>query len=72
MNDEDEEDLIDLWFEPQTKQSIGRMHYRRLLLLKALFSTPKQFFKKLGPFLFVDLVIVVTIIIIFLLLLPSN
>ncbi len=70
--DDKEEDLIDLWFKPQMKQSIGKNFSDGFHLLNALFSNPKNFLKKLGPFLFVDLVMVVTVIVIFLLLLPPQ
>lgn len=70
--DEKKEDLIDLWLEQRRKPGLGRNISYQVQLLNAFFSNPKQFLKKLGPFLFVDFIIVVTLMVILLLLLSPS
>lgn len=66
------EDLLDLYYEPDKNPWLRKNIFFQFRVLSILFSNPKRFFEKLGPFLFVRLVLIVTIIVIFLLLLPGR
>lgn len=70
--DEEKEDLIDLWYELKRNPGLGKSIFFQIKFLNALFSNPKRFIKKLGPFLFVHLVIIATIVVIFIILTPHR
>ena len=66
--DEDKEDVIDSYFELKKHPGLGRNIFYQFRLMHILFSNPRQFFKKMGPFLFVNFVMIATLIVIILIL----
>jgi len=55
-----QKDLLDVWFKPQYG---GEKVFRLLDLLQALYSDPQHFFRKLGPILLVDLILLILLIV---------